>query len=839
MDNRLSFARIIGTIGAMHTLVENFPMSILDTVHGATPTTVFMFLLDILEQCNIPVQEIINRLIGKVFGINRKIQGGINTIYETINNLEIDEESDFFIGLERGVKNILMALLASIFSCSAVPVISTKYMDTGKKGMKDKNRAYINTLGETIIIPKNVLDIFGYLDVNPCSNEGKFYYSVEGGDKYYQKVKRTEIISHEGNTVTVPVCDKFSELYLSFGEGHADYVAGYGNYMEDEIEFRITTPVERDIIVVVNFTNSDGLTTDKEFKIPAGQRVSEIFFVTPSNPIGQKEYINSILIKTDTDDSLEKGKELFDTNEKSTYVYLSKNASDSVIKFWKSQGNNSLNNIEWGSPYDCGVKEYTLSEAESNSVDVYEYIEIGEMPDDAVRTNFVPSSPDEDSPEYIVCYQGINPNGLYKTNDMNAFLWYVFNRSTIVPQIEVNKSMWDSRRTAEAMGVVRESSEDWNEWYNSKETPDDELSYSDNSEESPELYPILQLSKEKNAIGVVFPAQRYFKPSATPDDSDLVYDNLRLNASIYRFNYEYLQSIRIFDPKAILFGMFDGLLGGALTALLSIRVNLTRKETETLLSTAIKKYIEAEDAEVEDCYFTFSNEEFDKMLQDMLLARYGAVSYGGEVNKAKVIDAQSYIEKIDDISTSSSIGGEITKINKIVTEVSTIPGSEGTIDYGLNISMDNDWWRRVIWAITYPIVKAIFSPQLVLLILINFHMMGIVSLDDLFGTNQSAIIRLLTNKIFALVRSIISYIKDELVRILLEFFVEVILPTIEEYQLLKLKESLDAWIDLLLEAVSYIPLLSFRRRTTISSIDDVNYADIINEQKTPETTGGC
>ena len=70
-----------------------------------------------------------------------------------------------------------------------------------------------------------------------------------------------------------------------------------------------------------------------------------------------------------------------------------------------------------------------------------------------------------------------------------------------------------------------------------------------------------------------------------------------------------------------------------------------------------------------------------------------------------------------------------------------------------------------------------------------------------------------------------------------DFFIEVILPTMEKYQLLKLREKLEAWITLLAAAIACLPRFKFEKQK--ASIDEVNYADIINEQTTPETTGGC
>lgn len=829
--------KVLGAIAAMETFVENFPMSILDLAHGPTYTSVFVFLIDILRECNIPIQKIANRLIEKIFGIDPRIEGGVNTIYQRIMDLEIDEQSEFLKNLETGVKTILMALLASIFSCSSIPYLPTRYFDTGRihffgsddvDNQFDHYRGYINSLAEDreILIPTNVLNSFGYLDINPFTNAGKLYFSVDGGDKCYMKVDRGEQISNP-ETMTVPDCDRVVRLFVDFGEGHAEFLSGNRLYCEDEIQFRLTSPVEEDIQIAVQYTDSDNNQRSNILKIRAGEMVSEIFLITPKSANGQKEYIRSISIIGGGS-----GKRI-EARDERIYVYLSRPDSSSVIRFWETLGNESLSDIEWGSAEGCGTKTVDTPD---NYVR-YQYVQCDKMVEDAVRMKYVPTEPTETDPEYIISYSGLDPNTLCRTEDMNAFIWYIVNRSMEIPQSEKNKNMWDNRIVAKKNDIIRETDADWNNWYNSKPNASGELGVL--NYKSPDLYPIVQLRNLGNAVGVKFPAQTYFKPHSSPEDGTSAYRYLRMNATIYKFNYDYLQSIKIFNPRVLIFGMFDALLNGALSVLLDIHLNLTRKETDARLSSAIKKIIEADDATIEDCFYLFSNEDYDKLLSEMLLGRYDATYTGGEVNRATQHNLEDYLAQIDSVNFSSSAVGETTKITKLVTEISATAGNEGTIEYGINAGIDEGWWKRLIWAIALPIIKCIFTPQVLMLFMINFKIMGITSLEDLWGNNQAAIIRLIINKILGLVKSIVLFIKDKLAEILFDYFIEVVLPVLAKYQLLKLREKLDAWISLLAAAILCLPRLKFNKQKPKAIIDEVDYADIINEQTTPETTGGC
>ena len=839
--NRNEPLKLIGKISAIETFIENFPMNVLDIKYATTYTSIFVFLIDILKACNVDIYDIANRIVSKVFGIADDLGISAEAVYDKINNMDIPQQSKFLEGLEVGVKSIIMALLTSIFTCSATPILKTSNMDYGKYSIHPTYTSKFFSLPRTgFKIPGSVLNAFGHMDINPLCDEGRLFFSIEGGDKYYVKEHVKETINHEAETYEVSNADRLVTLSLKFGPGHSEFLGNEDLADSDDVMFVLSVPVAKTITINVSYIDKNGTPKAATYHIPAGVKTSEIFKIFPKNKEGKKCSVNSIQISGGNGSGT--GTKIYDSDGKLSYVYLSKADSYDVVSFWNAKDNNSLESLIWGSSTDCGSHTVTTREAYTENIEVYNYVPTNEKLTGAYRVKSVPDSAGPDSPETIVCYQGIDTNTLCKTNDMNAFLWYVMNRSAVSPQVELNKSMWDSRIMAKKQGVERDGGVEWNMWYNSKQYDTQELLFYKNDQNHPQLFPIVQLRKFDTDMIVQFPAQTYFKPTAKLSDSGLVYDKLRLNSTIYKFNLDYLKNITIFNPKVILYGFYDALLGGAISALMMAKPSINKRETDMKLSMAIKKYIEAEDAEVSDCYFTFSNEEFDEMLRDMLLSKYNARYSGGEVNKAVQYDVNDYIAKIDSVNLSATSAESTTTIMKTLTEVSSVPGVEGGIDYGLDFNSGKDILMSFIWALALPIIRAIFTPQVILLFMINFQAMGVISIDDLLGTNQDLIIRLIQNKIFSLVRSIISYIKDMIAKLILDFFYEVVWPMVEKYLLLFFRERLDAWIELLSEARRcippiIIPLLNTRKE--VQSIEDVKYAEIINDQKTPETTGGC
>ena len=699
---------VLGQLAAIQTFIENFPMSILDMMHGKTYTSIFDFLIDVLNACGVNTNEIIDYLLGEIYGVEASINGSIDGFYEQLKNgeIELEEQNEFMESLEMGIKGVFMALLSSIFTCSAIPVLPNKVFD---KPNLYSFSGKTNTLGYELlsyqsfapfIVPTSIIDPMGLLTVCPTSEDGRLFYDIQGRDVYYKK--------------------EYVETTLTIEE-----------------------------IIEATSEETEPVTTQREATI--------------------------------------------------------------------------------------NVLDYVQCQYE----DVIE--------DNLVRVDFVPEQKNVslDSPDFIVHYEGLNPNTLYKTMDMNAFMWYALHKGMKTPQVEYNHMMWDSRISAAKEGNGRKSASEWNEWYNSKKEDDGEFKYHGSAvtDTSP-IYPIIQLEPQgmaENLFRIHIPSQTYWMPKVREGNLGLIDKSPRVasNASIYKFNWDYLTNIRILQPKLLLVGLCESLLGFTLSTISSVNINLTKKIIEAKLSSAIKSVIEANDMEVEDCYTTFSNDEVNAMMEEMLLARYSATTYGGETSTVRVHDTKKYIDMLDKVNANTSIEGNISQIKKLITEVTVDPGTEGSINYGLQVTTDGNLLKKLLWAIAMPILMSIFTPQVLLLLYINFELMGITRIDEFAGNDFTQILNLLMNKIFGLVKSILLFIKDKIVELLLKMFYKVMKEILIKYELLLLLERLNYWLTILKAALNCLPQFKFIRNKPVGYLDNVDYADIISTQDTPEATKNC
>jgi hypothetical protein len=185
----------------------------------------------------------------------------------------------------------------------------------------------------------------------------------------------------------------------------------------------------------------------------------------------------------------------------------------------------------------------------------------------------------------------------------------------------------------------------------------------------------------------------------------------------------------------------------------------------------------------------------------------------------------------------------VTQLTKIVTNITVEQSdeSEVNIDFEYGFKMDGGVIKRLLYAITMPIVESLFTPQVMLLVAINFELLGVVKLDNFLGNDLSTILNFFFNKILGLVKSIILFIKDKIVEILLDLFYEYVRPLITNWLNMLLLERLEYWLTVLFAALNCLPTMVFSigRGPVFGAIDNVEYADIVTPQNIPESKSDC
>ena len=737
--------RVLAEIGAMKSLIENFPMSILDDMgsQGETYDSVFKFMIDLLYSCGIDTNRIFSEILTQLYSFEYDfeteiIEGNLDKATKT-KNTKLE-------GIETVLKTLLNSFFAGLFSCSITPYIPNKYFDSSVlKGGSEQNPYHLmsNTLKNTIdnryfdkdlIVPLKFIDLFDILKINPISKDGLKYYDVGAKYVYYKK----EEISQN------PGAYKYTEI------------------SEDEI-------AEKD------------------------KKNAKIVSIIPQDGLA-----------------------------------------------------NSL------------------------------------------------------SPTYLCKYVGTLPNNLYMTKDMNAFIWYVMNFSFSSYGESYNRMMWTNRNELESINkTYLETSEDdrikvLDVWYKTKKTsvydssdplytanvvyPDGEFSTENvalsetvrNQDYYPEgtwetspyfksssilegLKPILQLEPLKgydeidksNALIFHIPSQEYFAPSKREKIKDGINPSGRLyfNGTMWKFNKDYLDSIQILNPRFLLVRTIENLYNFILGRASTIDVSLNKRLIENKIRQVISNFVITEDGKIEDCFFEFSNEDFDE-----------AIRTSENERRSIYTDKDAATEKSENIADllnpvlNGEQAGTETAFGILSSKI--ISNRTGSNSYGertkLEVSMNTDLLLEdLVMAIIMPFVESIFTPQVMLYVMVNMKVLGLIdedSLEDVNNAFDNPVIRFIIVKQLSIIKSLINFVTDLILQIMLNLAIKTLRATVYTWVEITTLEKITDWLTLLTSAYKCLPTFKLKAKTIKDGPDDIVYADIIDngeELDQPEINNDC
>lgn len=522
------------------------------------------------------------------------------------------------------------------------------------------------------------------------------------------------------------------------------------------------------------------------------------------------------------------------------------------VKYYKRDNGRK----EAGTATVADVKERN---AEVYTIYTYSPVELNEISDEEKKKfKKVVSAPasvkvkqNERPPaEYIYTVRpAFTAEGLYKTDDMNAFIWYVANRgdnydertgpadSSLNVIYEYNKMAWDSRRiNARVKETSRSTANDWNYWLTSRQAYDNTNPgiHLKKDTENPvrSLYPILQMEPSESwgdleHLVVTFPAQRYL--------TNKTLLGVPITRTIYKFNADYLRSIKIFNWKTIIMNLLYELNGISPIPDIQFNLSLSDEIIDARLSTLILDTITADDKEVDDSYYSFSNEDYAEALKRMEIRKYGAKPYNTASSSAIQNDPDAPLDVMNSVSTAATLNEIQTTITRGVYSVAGTSGSTGITKTTLSASLaiESNFIYELLFAIVKPFIRALLSPQIMLLFCINLDVMGLINLEDIGKRDMDLVADFIFRKLSAIIKKLIIQIKDAIVLYLLEIVKKEIKKLIDEIIILILLEQLNDYIRLLNQIMECIRLFSIGK--TITGIDDVNYADIIPEAKGPKT----
>lgn len=303
--------------------------------------------------------------------------------------------------------------------------------------------------------------------------------------------------------------------------------------------------------------------------------------------------------------------------------------------------------------------------------------------------------------------------------------------------------------------------------------------------------------------------------------------NYYYRRTIIEFNTDYVMSLKLFDSKVVVAQLLD-----ALTNCLSIDLHLSYEQifVKNEIQKMVKSIVETDDAVVNDCFFTFSNEEFNRLVYKSELIRAGMFTMDGEMGSNVNIDAEKILSSLNEINPDSSkeeiqtiISGSLTEISKMVST------PEYDLNSKVNFGIQMNFIENLLSNLAFVITSAVISPKLYLLIAINMQLLGNQSNFDL-----AAFVEMHKQMIVAIIREI----RDQLIKYLVEQLYKIIGQLAEEIGKLLAIEQIKYYRDLLRKCIECFKLWG-RSGYLDFNVDNIDYADILNEESDNVVNNEC
>ena len=321
--------------------------------------------------------------------------------------------------------------------------------------------------------------------------------------------------------------------------------------------------------------------------------------------------------------------------------------------------------------------------------------------------------------------------------------------------------------------------------------------------------------------------------------------------TVYEFNYDYVMGMKLFDPRVVCYNLFENAANPKYNAFFYFSLNKLKDKNLYPFLAGKQRIIEIvrtileEDEEVNDCFFSFSNEQYDEMLRKTEEIRYRQLPYNEGYNDGTSIDFNEINKILMDYPENGTLEEQKSVIKKALDiACATVEDRENVTTLSDSSTTKIDFLTNILQQLVAAIVDAVLSPKVLMLIMINKILMG----DDGEPMNTEDLMRLVKN----LVKALVKEARDLIMKKLLDYILEYLTPMALQLQAKIQSEQFAAYMAIIklllawfnkgvqtvtrLNAILNAILSKFKKRrgdseddTEIdlpSVLDDVTYADI-------------
>lgn len=429
---------------------------------------------------------------------------------------------------------------------------------------------------------------------------------------------------------------------------------------------------------------------------------------------------------------------------------------------------------------------------------------------------------------------GYTPQNVYSSMDFNAYLWYVINKGNFWATSQKKKCVWDNR--------VRfyykfQKSGCLNGWSLSDTSSPKGAFFNTSTLNSP-VFMVDGVGTKKEILACEY--REEVSPTGGDPRTLRVYLNAgryyrtsisgMSNKTIFEFNADFIYSLKLFEPKVMIAQIINAVLG--IASNLSVNLSVEQIMLDKKIERIVEKIVTASDNEEEistNCFYTFSNEEYNAMLEEAEAQYNGTYQSGNETREEIDVDAEAIADEIYKIGQAEDLQERKTAITDTLKNTADIIARDPETPDKDKFNFKSDIVSKFIKETITQICKQVLSPKVMILFAINEKIMNPNAQEE--KVDVEAFLKKFDNLIVTMVRKIANAIMQKL----FDFLIQAIKPLITLFVQKLLLESIYDYKQLISALIQNCSLPRFTGNAL--ETDTITHADIIPEATTPPEEG--
>lgn len=324
--------------------------------------------------------------------------------------------------------------------------------------------------------------------------------------------------------------------------------------------------------------------------------------------------------------------------------------------------------------------------------------------------------------------------------------------------------------------------------------------------------------------------ERYLKQAVQSEQTQAnngIYRPIEMNyyyrKPLFLFNYDYVMSLKIFDKKVVTAQLVD-----ALTQCFTVNMSLSYEEAliRAEVERMVNDIVDSDDTYVNDCFFTFTNDTYNDMLETTQMNHMGI--HTDSNGNGRVIDYDSIMDALNQVSEAATENDMSTAIEGALNVASaSLLSTEETMerDFKGDITLIESFMTNL----ASVLVRALISPKLYMLMAVNMRVMG----DANPNFDVGNFIRMNKNMMVSLIRSI----RDELITLIMNEVMATLKDVAESLMAKLTIEQFQYYKNLLASCIECFRL--FGTNINDWNMDNVDYADIYETDEPEPQPNNC